>query len=195
MTGLQRAREVRTLASILIFADLSPTEEKPVFEELMGLPAHPLLVHAAVVFVPLLAILAAAYAFIPFIRPHVRWVLGLLAIVTPISALLAKLSGDAFFERLDSGGRITPEFYPTLEAHQQLGNLTLYATIALAVLTLALVYFVRPGAAAERAACGAGSTRILLLVLRALTLVAAAVSVYYVVRTGDSGASAVWTGY
>jgi hypothetical protein len=32
------------------------------------------------------------------------------------------------------------------------------------------------------------------MVLGLLVLVAAAVSLYYVVRTGDSGAKAVWTG-
>ena len=36
------------------------------FEEFAGIPAHPLLVHAAVVFVPLLALAAVAYAFLPF---------------------------------------------------------------------------------------------------------------------------------
>jgi hypothetical protein len=165
-----------------------------VLEEFMGIPTHPLLVHAAVVFVPLLAILAVGYALIPFARPHIRWVLGLLALATPISALLAKLSGDAFFARLQSRDRVTPEFFPKLEAHREWGTLTLYATIVLAILALALVYFVRPRVAAARAADTAGSTRILSLALGALSVVAAAVSVYYVVRTGDSGAKAVWTG-
>lgn len=163
-------------------------------EEFRGIPTHPLLIHAAVVLVPLLAILAVAYALIPFVRPHIRWVLGLLALATPISALLAKLSGDAFFARLQSRDRITPEFYPKIEAHREWGTLTLYATIVLALLTLALVYFVGPRVAAARVADRAGSTRIVSLTLAALSVVAAAVSVYYVVRTGDSGAQAVWTG-
>ena len=49
------------------------------FEEFQGIPAHPLLLHAAVVFVPLLALATIAYAFVPFVRPHTRVVLGLLA--------------------------------------------------------------------------------------------------------------------
>jgi len=177
-----------------IFADLSPTEETQVLEEFMGIPVHPLLIHAAVVFVPLLAILTVAYALIPLVRPHIRWVLGLLALTAPISALLAKLSGDAFFARLRSRDRVTPEFLPKLESHRHFGTLTLYATIVLAILTLALVYFVGPRVAAARAADAAGSTPVVSLVLSALSLVAAAVSLYYVVRTGDSGAKAVWTG-
>jgi hypothetical protein len=165
-----------------------------VLEEFMGIPAHPLLVHAAVVLVPLLAILTAAYAVVPFVRPHVRWVLGLLALATPIAALLAKLSGDAFFRRLQDLDRVTPEFVPRLEQHQQFGTNTLYATIALGVLTLALVFLVGPRLAASSGAGGAGSSRVLSLVLGALSLVAAGVSLYYVFRTGDSGAKAVWEG-
>lgn len=159
-------------------------------EEFAGLPTHTLLVHAAVVFVPLLAIVAIGYALIAPIRPHTRWVLGVLAIVAPVSAGLAKLSGDEFFARLDAAGQITPGFYPVIEDHQQWGNLTLIAAIVLGVLTLALVYFVRPpGAGTE-----AGRRRWLLLGLRALTLVAALVALYFVIRTGDSGARAVWEG-
>jgi hypothetical protein len=168
-------------------------EEAHVFEEFMGVPAHPLLVHAAVVFVPLLALLTIAYALVPLVRPHIRWVLGLLALATPAAALLAKLSGDAFFRRMQSRGTVTPEFIPTIQDHQRLGTLTLYATIALAVLTLALVYFVAPRLAAARETGGAGSARALPWILGVLSLVAAGVSLYYVIRTGDSGGKAVWS--
>lgn len=157
----------------------------------MGIPAHPLLIHAAVVFVPLLALVAIAYAFVPLVRPHTRWVLGLLAVGAPISTLLSKLSGDAFFDRMAAAGRITEEFYPTIENHQQLGNMTLFATIILGIVTLALVYFVGPRVAAAGAA---GRGRILPLVLQVLTVIAAGLSLYYVIRTGDSGSKAVWTG-
>lgn len=159
------------------------------FEEFMGIPAHPLVLHAAVVFVPLLALLAVAYALVAPIRPHTRWVLGLLAVGAPVAALLAKLTGDAFFARLRSANRVTPEFVPKLEAHQDFGDLTLYAAIGLGVVALALVWFVAP-----RGAEGARSGKALTLVLQVLSVVAAAIAVYYVVRTGDSGAKAVWEG-
>ncbi|QSB12781.1 hypothetical protein JQS43_13895 [Natronosporangium hydrolyticum] len=165
------------------------------FEEFMDIPAHPLLVHAPVVFVPLLALLAIAYAFVPVIRPHTRWVLGALAVVTPISALFAKLSGDAFFDRLDEAGRITEGFYPTLEEHQALGNMTAFTTAILGLATLALVLFVVPRRSAAALEPGGGAQPLLLLGLRVLTVLAALASLYYVVRTGDTGAKAVWTGY
>jgi hypothetical protein len=167
-------------------------------EEFMGIPTHPLLIHAAVVFVPLLALLAAAYAVVPFVRPHVRWVLGVLALVTPLAALLAKLSGDAFFRRMQERGTVTPDFVPVIQNHQDLGTMTLYATIVLGVVSLALAYLVAPRVVAMATAvgstAGAGTGRTTALVLGALAVLAAVASLYYVVRTGDSGAKAVWTG-
>jgi hypothetical protein len=162
------------------------------FEEFMGLPAHPLVLHAAVVFVPLLALLTIGYALVPLIRPHTRWVLGLLAVGAPIAALLAKLSGDAFFERMRAGNRVTPEFLPKLEAHQEFGDITLWAAILLGIVALALVWFVAPRAA-EASADGRPS-RPLTLALQVLSVIAAGIAVYYVIRTGDSGAKAVWEG-
>ncbi|MGW5558179.1 DUF2231 domain-containing protein [Micromonospora sp. NPDC003944] len=162
------------------------------FEEFMGIPAHPLLLHAAVVFVPLLALLAVGYAIVAPIRPHTRWVLGLLAVGAPVAALLTKLSGDAFLERMQSANRVTPEFLPKLQTHQEFGNNTLYATIGLGVVALALVWFVPPKATDADTDRRPG--RPLTLALQVLSVVAAGVAVYYVFRTGDSGAKAVWEG-
>jgi len=86
-----------------------------VFEEFNGIPMHPLLVHAAVVFVPLLGLAAIGYAFVPLIRPHLRWILAGLAVVAPGAALFAKLSGDAFFSRGMARGNITEGFIPVIE--------------------------------------------------------------------------------
>lgn len=174
------------------------------FEEFRGIPAHPLLIHAAVILVPLLALLAVAYALVPFVRPHIRWVLGLVALATPGAALLAKLSGDAFYLRLQNRNAVSEEYVPIIENHRSLGTLTLYWTIGLSVVTLALVYLVGPRVAAARAAAGAdaptgtvgraGPPRAVTLALAVLAVATAAVSLYYVVRTGDAGAKAVWDG-
>ncbi|MEQ4303037.1 DUF2231 domain-containing protein [Plantactinospora sp. B6F1] len=174
-------------------------------EEFMGIPAHPFLVHLAVVFVPLLALTTVGYAFVPFVRPHLRWVLGLLAVATPLAALMAKLSGDRFLARLESRNRVSPEYVPRLAEHQDLGTNTLFATIALGVLALALVVLVKPRGAAAAPTGGAdgdgaagttakGAPMLLTLVLAVLSLAAAGIALYYVFRTGDTGAQAVWEG-
>ncbi|GIG91634.1 hypothetical protein [Plantactinospora endophytica] len=173
-------------------------------EEFMGIPAHPFLVHAAVVFIPLLALTAVGYAFVPFVRPHLRWVLGLLAVATPLAALMAKLSGDRFLARLESRNRVSPEYVPRLAEHQDLGTTTLYATLLLGVLALVLVFLVKPKGAAAPATTGdaepgsapaaAKGSPVLTVVLGVLSLAAAGFALYYVFRTGDTGAKAVWEG-
>jgi hypothetical protein len=180
-----------------LVARSTTSEEAPVFEEFSGIPMHPLLVHAAVVFVPLLALLAIAYGFVPFVRPHLRWVVAGLAVITPGAAWFAKLSGDAFFERGQEREYITEGFVPVIEEHQNFGEMTAYFTTGLAVLTLALVYLVAPrvsAAAAGGRTIGGGASPAVRWVLAALVAVAGVASIYYVVRTGDSGAKAVWDG-
>jgi hypothetical protein len=163
------------------------------FEEISGLPMHPLLVHAAVVFVPLLAVVAVLYAAVPKVRAHTRWVLGALAVVTPGAALFAKLSGDAFYKRLNSRGAISAEYLGRLQDHADFGTYTLFATLVLALAAIGLVLFVPPpgGIAVGGVATGG---KALPLALSGLSVVLAIVAVYYVVRTGDSGAKAVWEG-
>ncbi len=168
------------------------------FEEFSGIPMHPLLVHAAVVFVPLLGLVAVAYAFVPTVRPHLRWVLAALALIAPGAALFAKLSGDAFFDRGIARGQITEGFIPVIEEHQSFGLMTLIWTIVLAVISLALVYVVGPrvvpvGAGVTTGPAWRGNPALrwgLAVVVTAVTVVA----FYYVFKTGDTGAKAVWDG-
>ena len=66
------------------------------FEEFTGIPMHPLLVHAAVVFIPLLGLVAVGYAFVPTIRPHLRWVLaGLVTVLAVLSIYYVVRTGDS----------------------------------------------------------------------------------------------------
>jgi uncharacterized membrane protein len=166
-------------------------KEEPVFEEFQGIPVHPLLVHAAVVFVPLLGLVSLLYALLPFSRQHLRWVLFALSLIGPATATFARLSGLAFFDRMKKAGKINPagEFVKQVDRHQHFGTMTLYATIALGIVGLLLWWFVRPRAATERA-----KFDFLSVVLSVVTVVAAGIAVYYVVRTGDSGSKMVWTG-
>lgn len=168
------------------------------FEEFGGIPMHPLLVHAAVVFIPLLGLAAVGYAFVPLIRPHLRWVLAALAVIAPGAAGISKLSGDAFFDRGIARGQITEGFIPVIEEHQSFGNMTFWWTLALGIATLALVLAVAPRVAATATAVTTGpawrTNPILKWVLAAVVTVLTGVSFYYVFKTGDSGAKAVWDG-
>ncbi|MGH3648434.1 MAG: DUF2231 domain-containing protein, partial [Micromonosporaceae bacterium] len=65
------------------------------FEEILGLPAHPLLVHAAVVLVPMLVLVGVGYGLIPPLRRKLDLVLVGLALVAPGDVYLARESGQA----------------------------------------------------------------------------------------------------
>jgi len=71
-----------------------------VFDQINGLPVHALVLHAAVIFVPLLALGAIVYALVAPWRPKIGWAVALLAVAAPGSAYVAKLSGTELSNRL-----------------------------------------------------------------------------------------------
>lgn len=168
------------------------------FEEIGGLPLHPLLIHAAVVFVPLLAISAVAYAVVPGLRRLLWWAVGLLALAGAGSTVLARFSGVAFRQRLLRKHLLTPEFTPKVDAHQHYGTVTMWVTIALAVVSLVLIWAVprrsrsTSGAGGSGAGGSGGGGAAIQVVFAVVVIGLAVASIYYVYRTGDSGARMVW---
>lgn len=145
------------------------------FEDFAGLPMHTLAVHAAVVFVPLLALAAGAYVLVPKLRPRLGWVAALLAVVAPAAAVVARLSGDAFLQR-----RGFPR-EGLVGDHATYGEQAMWATLALGVLTLTLLTVGRPD-----------RRRVPRRVIGTLVVVAAVAAVVLVVLAGDAGARSVW---
>ncbi len=141
--------------------------------EVLGLPIHPLVVHAVVVLLPLAALGLIACAFIS--RWRVRYlglsVLGLIAGTG--AAYVAVNSGHALAEQV--GTPVT---------HMQYGEwLPRLATLTL---VLAVVwYFLQRGTPTQT---------VLSRVLGFVTAVAAAASIGLTVLVGHSGATAVWAG-
>jgi hypothetical protein len=154
-----------------------------VFETILGIPAHPLLIHAAVVFVPLLVVGAIGYVAAPNLRPRITWAVFLLAIVAPLCALASKLSGDAFRARLVRLKLSSPQILTKIDEHRHYGTMTAIVTAALGVLTLLLVLV----PALRKGPLG--------WVVGAATVVVAVVTSYYVFKTGDTGAHIVWSGF
>lgn len=141
---------------------------------LAGLPLHPLLVHGAVVLVPLVAIGALVMSYLPsFSRRHGKIILGL-AVVAQISVFLAKISGEAFEDILNK----------SVERHAELGEIAPFVTIPMVI----LIYL---RWRMDRAGSTFGS-----VVIRRLTsvaLVAASlISIVFIFLVGHSGAESVW---
>lgn len=153
------------------------------FDQVNGLPVHALVLHTAVVFVPLLAVGAIVYALVTPWRPKIAWAVALLAVVAPICTLVAKLSGEKLRDRLVANG-MTGNPLTVINQHMSFGTRTFWFSLALGIVTLTTV-----GLTWRR-------SKSLPLVAQlgvAVVLIAlAAISGYYVYRTGDSGAKAVW---
>ena len=144
--------------------------------EISGLPLHPLLVHAAVVFTPLAALTALAYALLTRWRERLRWPMLALAVVATLAVVAAFLSGKSF---LDS----TPELaqVPLVETHEERGELLLWLTLGFGAVALVSGWL----------HARSGPVR---LALRGLLAVAAVAVLVQVVLTGDAGSRAVWGG-
>jgi hypothetical protein len=173
-----------------------------VFEEISGLPLHPLLVHAAVIFVPLQVLSVYAYALLPFARRFLTWLVVALAVVGPVSAFAAKLSGDAFRRRLVRNHMASRELLSTVAQHSNYANLAVYGSTLLGVLTVLLVVVLvararRPrnpeADKPETTKPGKGSAALVI----ALTVVALGIGAgtgFFVFKAGDTGARMEWSG-
>src|SRR5262249_868929 len=99
----------------------------------------------------------------------------------------------------------SPALQAKISQHQSWGTNTMWIVLALGLAVLILAILVAPRAQArqrrtpddtlvERARRSAGSM-VAQVVMGLIVIVLAGVSVYYVYRTGDSGARMVWSGF
>ena len=148
-------------------------------DELFGLPAHPLVVHAAVVLLPLAAIFAVVCAAIPRARSHYAPIGLALALAATFAVGLAQGSGEALEERVDETELV--------EEHTEQGERVLPwavgVTIAAAAATAA------PFLARRRPSI---SARTITAALVAVSLVAGAGATWAITEVGHSGAKATW---
>ena len=147
------------------------------------MPVHPLVVHAAVVLVPLAALTGLVHAAVPRWRWLLRWPLVVLAVGAAGAAVLATQSGEWLLES-------RPELEPIVEDHAENGELMRNVALGYAVVA-ALAAWALGGPSALASGKGARETRFGIPV--ALLLVVGAVALLVTVfLAGDSGARAVW---
>ena len=103
------------------------------FDKIGDLPLHPLVVHAAVIGVPLAALLALLFAF-PKTREWARWPLAITVIGATAVTFVARESGLA----LEAALGIKPgnPVGDLILQHSQLANQLFYIMIGLAVVSL-----------------------------------------------------------
>lgn len=148
------------------------------FDTVLGLPVHALVVHAVVVLVPLAAAGVAAIAVVPRWRERFGVLVLLVTTAGLVMVPVASRSGYALRDRLDAGGVVREQ----IQRHVEIGRLVIWPTLALWVLAIALVVLSRRGRA-DRVVTAVA-------VLAVLASVAAAGAV---VRAGHLGSTAVWS--
>lgn len=141
------------------------------FDKILGLPVHVLVIHAVVVLLPLMALLTIVTAVRPGLRERFTWwVSGANAVVFGLT-LVAKESGQALQAAL--GGQVAKE-------HGELGSVLPLFALFLVVTSV--------GVGATRRNRSLGPVAVV------FTVIAAIASLVWTVRTGDAGARAVWEG-
>ena len=148
-------------------------------EELFGLPAHPLVVHAAVVLLPLAALATFLCAAAPRVfRRYAPLALGC-ALAATLAVGLAQGSGEALEDRVDETALV--------EEHTDQGERVLPWAIAVSVVAAGVTAL--PILARRRPAV---PSRAITAVVVALALLAGTGATWTIVEVGHSGAKATW---
>ena len=148
------------------------------FESINGLPLHPLVVHGAVVIIPLACIAAIVIATKRSWRRTLGWWIVCLCGLSVVLAFVAKESGEALAQVVGNPS-----------AHAALGDTFPLLAFALFIVTTALVVTDRALGSHDDSARKQSTA---VSVLAVVTVVVAAGVAIQTFRVGESGAEAVW---
>lgn len=156
--------------------------------EIAGLPLHPLVIHAVVVFVPLGALAAILFALVPRWRWLLRWPTLVLALAAVVLTRIAVISGTSLRDEKHFTGALGDR----IATHMAWGHRLEWSVWVFAVLALLAVWvlpYAVPLVGRHDRPTPQGS---LVRVATVLLPVSAAVVLVLAVITGDAGARAVW---
>jgi uncharacterized membrane protein len=149
------------------------------FDLVNGIPVHPLVVHAAVVFVPLTALGMIVMAIWPRFSAKLGWLVAVSAVLATVFSFAAKESGEVLQGRVGEPGF----------DHAELGDvMPIFAGFLLiAVVALWLIDRSAP-------ADGPAPRRGLRITVAIVGVLIAVGNLVWVYKVGDSGAKSVWSG-
>lgn len=141
---------------------------------IFGLPVHPLVVHSAVVLVPIVAIAGLVMSYLPSFSRRYGKPIIITALIAQIALFAAKSSGEAFQERLGK----------SVEKHADYGEIAPWT-----MLPLLILLYLRWRMDREGASVGSPALR---RSVSGLLVIASIVALVYIYLTGHSGAVSVW---
>lgn len=161
-----------------------------VFDEVFGVPTHPLVVHAPIVLIPLLAIASIVALFRSSWRERTTIPFALLAVIMVALLFAARQSGQA----LQESGNVLGD----VDRHTELADQTFILSILWLVIAAAgaavMVVGGRNRPLSLSAATASVDTGRILLALNVLATAAVVVTTVWLVMTGHSGSESRWVG-
>jgi hypothetical protein len=151
--------------------------------EILGLPLHPLIVHATVVIVPLAAVGAIVISLVKWARVRYSELVLLAAIVSPPLTYVTMKAGETLFDERFSQSRSA-----ALLLHTTLGQTLVWWTIGLLV-GVVVVYLGQRLVVKENP-----RGRLMLIIGAVLSIGFGIVCIVQVIRIGHAGAAAAWGG-
>ncbi len=152
--------------------------ESSPFGLIQGIPVHPLVVHAAVVFVPVAALGLLLMAVWPKFGARYGWVVWGLALVATVSSFVAKESGEQLEDLVGEPGF----------EHAEWGDRMPLIAGVLFLAALALWFVQRSYVKRENAG------KALVVIFGLVAAVVAVFNLYWIVQVGHTGAESVWKG-
>lgn len=150
------------------------------FERFGDLPLHVLVIHAAVLVLPVTALVAIVFALVPKWRWSLRWPTLLLALASLALAFVARESGEALVAAI-------PDLEKAVALHEERGKLLFwFVLIFLAVAIAAFLLLGGPSQLASGKGAKATKSRPLELVVSAAVVVVGVLVIWQTIRTGDS---------
>jgi hypothetical protein len=157
--------------------------------EFRGLPLHVLLVHGVIVLIPLAALLTVLSAVWPAARRRLGIITPLVALVALIAVPITQNAGEWLLQRAYAA-QGTSASAQLVQEHANLGRTMLWYAIGLFVASL-LVWGV-PLLLSRRSKQAPAPW--IGVVVAVVAVVLSGLAVVQVVRVGESGSTAVWTG-
>lgn len=154
----------------------------------LSLPLHPLVVHAAVCFIPMAAMVAIAYALKPSWRWVLRWPTVVVNALAVVVLFVTRETGDML-------AHATPDHKDLIERHDQYAGLLTAASVPMALLAIAAAWaFTSTSPLPSGWGAREGRHARLAPVVTGLLVLLGLATLVLTVLTGHSGATAAWAG-